>query len=298
MEDYRKYLEPEIISKISNMELRARFVVEGFITGLHKSPFHGFSVEFAEHRQYMPGDEIKYVDWKILARTDRYYIKQFEEETNLKCYILIDKSKSMNYSSGKNIKKIDYARYLAASLSYLMIQQRDAVGLISYDEKVNTFIPPHATQSYLKLILKELQTMSPGNKTGTANSLNIIAEQIKRRGLIIILSDFFDNPNEVINTFKHFTHNKHEVIIFQILDPMEKSFAFGRDAIFKDMETDEEITTQPFHIQKAYQSEMKKFLEFYKRECLLNHIDYTLMDTSTPFDIALMNYIMKRSKLK
>jgi uncharacterized protein (DUF58 family) len=204
----------------------------------------------------------------------------------------------MDYSSGKNIKKIDYAKYLAASLSYLMIQQRDAVGLITYDEKVNAFIPPHATQSYLKLILKELQTMIPANKTGTSNSLNLIAEQIKRRGLIIILSDFFDNPNEVISTLKHFTHNKHEVIVFQILDPIEKSFAFGRDAIFKDMETLEELTTQPFHIQKAYQIEMKKFLDFYKRECLANHIDYTLIDTSTPFDKALMNYLMKRNKLK
>jgi uncharacterized protein (DUF58 family) len=298
MEDYKQYLLPSVISKLSNMELKARFVVEGFITGLHKSPFHGFSVEFAEHRQYMPGDEIKYIDWKIFARTDKYFIKQFEEETNLKCYILIDKSKSMDYASGKNIKKLEYASYLAASLSYLMIQQKDAVGLMTYDEKVHRYIPPHATYSYLKQISKELQSMQAGNKTSTAESLNKIAEQLKRRGMVIILSDFFDDPSAVISSFKHFRYNKHELIIFQILDPMEKSFAFGKDAIFKDMETREELTTQPFHIQKAYQQEMKKFLDTYKKECLVNNIDYYLIDTSMPFDIALMNFLLKRSRMR
>jgi uncharacterized protein (DUF58 family) len=295
--DYKKYLLPEVISKLANMELRARFVVEGFITGLHRSPFHGFSVEFAEHRQYMPGDEIKYIDWKILARTDKYFIKEFEEETNLKCYILLDKSKSMNYSSGKNITKLEYAKYVAASLSYLMIQQKDAAGLITFDETLNTYIPPHATHSYLKQILKELQNLNPGNKTGTAKSLSAIAERIKRRGLIIVLSDLFDNQSDVISTLKHFRYNNHEVIVFQILDPLERSFAFGKDAIFKDMETDEEMTTQPHQIQKAYQMEMKKFIDTYKKECMANHIDYNLIDTSVPFDTVLFNYLKKRIRI-
>jgi len=297
MEDYRKYLIPDIVSKISNMELRARLVVEGFIAGLHKSPFHGFSVEFAEHRQYLPGDETRYIDWKIYGKTEKYFIKQFEEETNLKSYLLLDISKSMDYASEKNIKKIEYASYLASSLAYLLIKQRDAVGLITYDEDIKTYIPPHATKSYLKLILKELTLIKPEKKTYTLQSLDKIAEQIKRRSLIIIFSDFFDDPNKVISTLKHFRHNNHEIIVFHILDPLEVSFAFGKDAVFIDMESNEELTTQPFHIQKAYQNEMQKFINFYKKECLMNQIDYVLLETNTPFDIALFNYLRKRSKL-
>lgn len=297
MEDYRKYLIPDIVSKISNMELRARLVVEGFIAGLHKSPFHGFSVEFAEHRQYLPGDETRYIDWKIYGKTEKYFIKQFEEETNLKSYLLLDISKSMDYASEKNIKKIEYASYLASSLAYLLIKQRDAVGLITYDEDIKTYIPPHATKSYLKLILKELTLIKPEKKTYTLQSLDKIAEQIKRRSLIIVFSDFFDDPNKVISTLKHFRHNNHEIIVFHILDPLEVSFAFGKDAVFIDMESNEELTTQPFHIQKAYQNEMQKFINFYKKECLMNQIDYVLLETNTPFDIALFNYLRKRSKL-
>lgn len=297
MEDYRKYLIPDVVSKLSNMELRARLVVEGFIAGLHKSPFHGFSVEFAEHRQYIPGDETRYIDWKIYGKTEKYFIKQFEEETNLKSYLLIDISKSMDYASEKNIKKIEYASYLASSLAYLLIKQRDAVGLITYDEDIKTYIPPHATKSYLKLILKELTLIKPEKKTFTLQSLDKIAEQIKRRGLIIIFSDFLDDPNKVMNTLKHFRHNNHEIIVFHILDPLEVSFAFGKNAVFIDMESNEELTTQPFHIQKAYQNEMQKFINFYKKECLMNQIDYVLLETNTPFDIALFNYLRKRSKL-
>ncbi|HEY9186370.1 MAG TPA: DUF58 domain-containing protein [Ignavibacteria bacterium] len=297
MEDYRKYLIPDIVSKLSNMELRARLVVEGFIAGLHKSPFHGFSVEFAEHRQYLPGDETRYIDWKIYGKTEKYFIKQFEEETNLKSYLLLDISKSMDYASEKNIKKIEYASYLASSLAYLLIKQRDAVGLITYDEDIKTYIPPHATKSYLKLILKELTLIKPEKKTYTLQSLDKIAEQIKRRSLIIVFSDFLDEPNKVISTLKHFRHNNHEIIVFHILDPLEVSFAFGKDAVFIDMESNEELTTQPFHIQKAYQNEMQKFINFYKKECLMNQIDYVLLETNTPFDIALFNYLRKRSKL-
>jgi uncharacterized protein (DUF58 family) len=297
MDDYKKFLDPDVVSRLDNMELRARLVVEGFITGLHKSPFHGFSVEFAEHRQYMPGDETRYIDWKIFGKTDKYFIKQFEEETNLKSYILMDISKSMSYGSENRLKKIEYASYLASSLAYLLIKQRDAVGLITYDEDIKTYIPPHATKSYLKLILKELSEIKPEKKTFTSDSLDKIAEQIKRRGLIMIFSDFFDDPLKVLSTLKHFRHNNHEIIVFQVLDPMEIEFAFGKDAIFKDMESDEEMATQPFHLQKAYQKEMQKFLDFYKKECLINQIDYVLLDTRTPFDVALMNYLRKRSKL-
>ncbi len=297
LQDYRKYLEPGVVAKLVNMELVARLVVEGFITGLHKSPYHGFSVEFAEHRQYMPGDEIKHLDWKIYGKTDRYYIKQFEEETNLKAYIIVDASKSMAFASEGRISKLSYASYVTAALAQLMIQQRDAVGLTIYDESIRTHLPPHATKSYLREILKHLDQLEAGKKTGTANSLHEIAERIKRRGLVIILSDLFDNPSEVMTALRHFRHKKNEVIVMQVLDPLERSFAFGRDAVFKDMETSEELTTQPWHIQKAYQESMKSFLDSYKRSCRENNIDYVLLDTSTPFDVALFEYLHKRQRM-
>ena len=297
LQDYRKYLQPDVVAKLTNMELVARLVVEGFITGLHKSPYHGFSVEFAEHRQYMPGDEIKHIDWKIYGKTDRYYIKQFEEETNLKAYIILDASKSMSFSSGGRMTKIEYASYITAALAQLMVQQRDAVGFILYDEKVHLYMPPHATKSYLKEILRQLETLTASNKTATADSLHTIAERIKRRGLVIILSDLFDKPNEVMAALRHFRHKKNEVIVMQILDPLERSFAFGRDAVFKDLETSEELTTQPWHIQKAYRQEMKKFIDTYKKECREHNIDYILLDTSTPFDVALIEYLHKRQRM-
>ncbi len=279
------------------MELRARLVVEGFITGLHKSPYHGFSVEFAEHRQYMPGDEIKHIDWKIYGKTDRYYIKQYEEETNLKSYIVLDASRSMGYASAGNIKKLEYAAYLAASLSYMMIKQQDAVGLAVFDEQVSSYLPPHATKAYLRQILIELQKLDASNKTGAGKSLHNIADRIKRRGLVIIISDLFDNPNEVMAALKHFRHKKNEVIVMHVLDPLERSFAFGSDAMFKDMESAEQLMTQPWQIQKAYQREMNAFLERYKKECRENYVDYVLMDTATPFDVALTQFLHKRELL-
>lgn len=296
-QEYRKYLDPDVVARLANMELVARLVVEGFITGLHKSPFHGFSVEFAEHRQYMPGDEIRHIDWKIYGKTDRYYIKQYEEETNLKSYLILDASKSMTFASQGRMTKLDYGCYLAAALAHLMVQQRDAVGLTIFDESVRTYMPPHATKTYLKEILRALETIEPGKGTGTANSLHEIAERIKRRGLVIILSDLFDDPAGVMGAIKHFRHKKNEVIVMQVLDPLERSFAFGRDAVFKDMETDEEITTQPWHIQKAYRAGMQRFLDLYKKQCRENNVDYVLLDTATPFDISLFQYLHKRQRM-
>jgi uncharacterized protein (DUF58 family) len=304
MEAPLKYLQPDVISKLANMELRARLVVEGFITGLHKSPYHGFSVEFAEHRQYMPGDEIRRLDWKVYGKTDRYYIKQYEEETNLSSTLILDASNSMSFSSApygkkkeQGISKLVYASYVAAALAYLMVQQRDAVGLTVYDQSIRTSLPPHATQAYLRKILLDLERVQPGNGTGTAASLHRIAEQMQRRGLAVILSDLFDDPSEVLAALKHFRHNHHEVLVLQILDPLERSFAFGSDAVFKDLESGEEMMSQPYHLQRAYQKEMQVFVERYKRECRENNIDYVLMDTATPFDTALFQYLTKRRRM-
>lgn len=295
--DHRRYLDPQIISKLSNLELRARLVVEGFMVGLHKSPYHGFSVEFSQHRPYMQGDDLKNVDWKVFGKTEKFFIKQYEEETNLKSYIILDTSKSMEFKSGSNISKLNYSMILAAALSYLMIKQQDAVGLALYSEKIDKLLPLKSSRTYLQEILRQLSTVVAGEKTNTASSLGEIAEKIKRRGLVIIISDFFDDIDSVIKSLKKFSFMKNEVIIFQILDPMEKSFGFGKDAIFRDMETQEEITTQPYQIQKAYQQAMNEFTNKIKRECLNSNFDYNLIETSTPFDKALFSYIQKRSKL-
>lgn len=298
MNEAVKYLQPAVVAQLANMELRARMVVEGFITGLHKSPYHGFSVEFTEHRPYMPGDEIKHIDWKAYGKTDRYFIKQFEEETNLKSYIILDASASMNYASQGNLTKIQYASYVAAALAYLMMEQRDAVGLTIYDEKVRLSMPPHGTKPYLQQLLKHLEHLEAGNKTGTAESLHNVAEQIKRRGLVIILSDLFDDPKKVKTAFKHFRHRGNEVIVMQILDPMERSFAFGGDAVFRDMETKEEIMTQPAHIEVAYRESLRSFIADYQLTCRDNNIDFLLLDTATPFDKALFEYLTKRKRLQ
>ena len=295
--DYRNYLDPSIIPKINSLELRARLVVEGFMVGLHKSPYHGFSVEFTQHRPYMQGDSLKDVDWKVYGKTEKYFIKQYEEETNLKSYILLDISRSMDFVSGESVSKLEYASTLAAALSYMMIKQQDAVGLTLYSNKIIQHLQPKAARPYLQEILKTLSSAAPSETTNTAVCLNSVAEKIKRRGLVIVISDLFDNVRSIISALKHFSYNKNEVIVFQILDPIERSFAFGRDAIFRDMETEEEMTTQPYQIQKAYKLAMEEFITSIKRECLNSNIDYNLIETTEPFDKALLSYIQKRSKL-
>jgi uncharacterized protein (DUF58 family) len=295
--DYRKFLLPSVISKINSFELKARLIVEGFMVGLHKSPYHGFSVEFSEHRPYLQGDNIKDIDWKVFCKTERYFIKQHEEETNLRSYILLDSSGSMKYNSEGNISKFEYASTLAAALAYLMVKQQDAAGLTLYSDKIITNYPPKSSRAYLTRILRGLSTAEASNRTATADCLNSIAEKINRRGLVIVISDLFDDINSVLSALKHFRYQKNEVIVFQVLDPVERSFSFGKDAVFHDIETDEEITTQPYQIQKAYREAINDFIDRIKKECLNSNIEYNLIETSTPFDKALFSYIQKRSRL-
>jgi uncharacterized protein (DUF58 family) len=295
--EYRQYLEPHVVSRLSNMELRARLVVEGFITGLHRSPYHGFSVEFAEHRPYMPGDEIRHIDWKIYGKTDRYYIKQYEEETNLKAYLVLDTSRSMSFASPGALPKLEYAAYLAAALAYMMIKQQDAVGLTLFDETIHSYLPPHATKAYLRQILVSLETMSASGKTGAGAALHQVADRIRRRGLVVVVSDLLDDQGEVMTALKHFRHKKNEVIVMHVLDPLERSFSFGGDAQFKDLETNERLTTQPWQVERSYRKQMQEFLDRYKRQCRENYIDYVLLDTATPFDVALVEYLSKRERM-
>lgn len=295
-DDYRKYLDPTTVSKLAGMELKARLVVEGFIVGLHKSPYHGFSVEFAEHRQYMPGDDVRHIDWKVYGKSDRFYIKQFEEETNLRGYILLDASASMGYKSN-GISKLEYGSYLAAALSYMMLRQQDAPGLLVYDQKIRSYIPPRGARSHINNILKELDRIEPSEKTDAAIAFHELADRVKRRGLIIVISDLFDDPEKMLNAFKHFRHRKHEVIVFQVLDPFERNFDYKAEARFRDMETGQLLLTNPHQIRKEYIERLTEFVEYFSRSCRDSQIDYHLLDTSVPFDMALFGYLAKRSRL-
>ncbi|MEW6702236.1 MAG: DUF58 domain-containing protein [Bacteroidota bacterium] len=296
-QDYKKFLDPVVISKLKTLELRAREVVEGFMVGLHRSPYHGFSVEFSEHRPYMQGDELKNVDWKVYAKREKFFIKQFEEETNLIGHIFVDASKSMDYKHTAKVTKLDYAITLAAALAYVMIDQQDSVGLAIYSDKIHSYFPPKSNRVYLKTILSALNQIKPRGATSTSRCLDSVAEKIKKRGLTIIISDFFDDLNSILTALKHIHYRKNEVIVFQVLDPIEKNFGFDRDAIFVDLETGEQITTQPHQIQRAYMEAMKEYLDKLKSECLNFGIEYNLIDTSQSFDKALMSYFAKRTRL-
>jgi uncharacterized protein (DUF58 family) len=294
--DYRKYLDPLTVSRLSRLDLKARLVVEGFIAGLHRSPFHGFSVEYAEHRQYMPGDPIKHVDWKVYAKSDRYYIKEYEEETNLKAYIFLDVSASMGYASG-SISKLEYGKYLAAALAHLMLNQQDSVGLVLFDERIRQYIPPRSIRSHLHTVLQHLEGAKAAAGTGSRNAFHTLAERIKRRGLIIILSDLFDDPEDIISSIRHFRHRKHEVIVFRILDRSEQEFSFDRPVRFRDMETGEEIYTSPREIREHYLSRLHEQNELYTRICRENAADFLTLDTTTSFDYALLSFLSKRARL-
>jgi len=293
---YKKYLDPAILNNIQNLELKARLVVEGFITGLHKSPFHGFSVEFSQHRPYNYGDNLRYIDWKVYGRTDRYYIKQFEEETNLKSYILLDISKSMEFQSSI-ISKLDYAKILSAAISYLLLSQRDAVGLGLFDSKLKKLMPPRSAASYLQTILRELDINAPGEDTKIQPVLHAMADRLKRRGLVILISDLYDDPEEVLAGLRHFRYNQHEVLVFHLLDPQELNFEYEGDVEFEDMESGEKIRTYPWYIKEEYQAAVKSFEKTYRNLCREYSIDYQLISTDQTLDVALMEFLIKRQKL-
>ena len=289
-------LTPDIISRLNNLSLKARFVVEGFIVGLHKSPYHGFSVEFSEHRAYGAGDEIRHVDWKLWGKTDRFFIKQFEEETNLKSYLLVDQSLSMTYKS-KNMTKLEYAQILAASLGYLMLKQQDAVGLTLFDDRIRVNIPARSKRSHLNIILSKMQNINAGPETTIAPVLHKTAEAIKKRGLIILISDLFDDPDKVLSGLQHFRYKGHEVIVFHVLDPQELTLDFTQRTRFRDMESGEEIVTDPWHIQSDYQKSMEQFCDYIKSNCRQKNIDYVQLSTDFPLDMALSEYLIKRKRI-
>ena len=292
----RKFLQPEIVAQLDSMLLRAKMVVEGYIIGKHRSPYHGFSVEFAEHRSYGFGDEIRHIDWKLFGKTDRLYIKRYEEETNLSVHLILDISKSMLYGSNK-LTKLNYANSLVAALSYLMINQQDATGLVQFSNKVNNFIIPKSRPSHLNIILSQLKDNITGSDTAIEPVLHEMAERISKRGLVILCSDLLDDPNKIMNGLKHFRHKNQEVIVFHILDKKEFNFDFNSRVKFLDMETQQEIVSEPWHIKSNYTKLVSDLQNFLKLQCRENLIDYVPVFTDQSLDICITEYLIKRGKL-
>jgi len=292
-----EFLKPDVVSRLANMDLRARLIVEGFIAGLHRSPYHGFSVEFAEYRQYNAGESTRNVDWRIYAKTDRYYVKVFEDETNLRATLLLDRSASMDFTSGP-VTKLRYATLLGAALSYLMIMQRDAVGLAVFDERIQTLIPHRSAKHHLLYLLRTLEGVEPGARTQIAGTLHEMAERIKRRGLVVLFSDLFDDPEAVLKGLKHFRHRGHEIVLFHVLDPIELTLDYGGEVEFVDKETGERLRTQPWFLKREYRRSVREWVAHLERECKESAIDYNLVTTETPFDQALVAYLNKRRRLR
>ena len=285
-----------MVAMLNSISMKAKLVVEGYIIGQHRSPYHGFSVEFSEHRSYEPGDEVKHIDWKLYGKTNRLYVKRYEEETNLRTHLILDTSRSMSYTSNK-ISKLEYGSYLLAALSYLMISQQDAAGVVLFDEKIRSFIPPKSTPSHLNTLLNVLDVPEPGNNTKIESVLHQMAERINKRGLVIIISDLLDEPKNILNGLKHFRHKKQEVILFHILDRNELEFEFDNRTKFVDMEYDEEITTDPWHIKNDYKNLILEIQKYYRRNCRLNKIDYVSLFTDDSLDKGLSEYFNKRQRL-
>jgi len=288
-------LSDETALKLKKLQLSTRGIVEGFLIGLHKSPYHGFSVEFSDHRQYNPGEPLRDVDWKIAAKTGRYYVKRYEEETNLRSYIILDHSKSMFYES-QGTSKIGYATQLAAALAWLMISQKDAVGLVTFNDKITNQLLPKAIRSYLAQIFGLLVNLEARESTDLYTNLTKIAESIRKRSLIIVISDLLDDPQRVLSAFKQFRHRHHELLVFHVTDPQEDEFKFKHETEFVDAETGEKLRVNPWQIRKEYLANYQEHIAFLKTECQQAQIEYIPVHTSTPVADLLIRYLVKRGR--
>ncbi len=295
MENYQRYLEPQTLASLEGLDLQARMVVEGYVAGMHPSPYHGFSVEFAEHREYVPGDDIRHVDWKVWSKTDKLYLKQYEEETNLLAYLLVDTSESMAYASGENVSKLQYAQFVAAALAYLILQQQDSVGLVVFDDAVRRYLKPAGSPSQLKEVVRLLDVTPAREKSDLGVVFHDLAERFKKRGVVAVFSDLFDDVDRVVTGLKHFRHRRHEVIVFHILDPAEIEFPFRDTTRFKGLEDMTEILTDPHALRRAYQEEVQSFLKSLEKACRMADIDYVPLRTDQNLGIAMSSYLASRS---
>lgn len=303
-------LKPDLLSQLAPLELRARKIVEGFISGLHKSPYYGFSVEFAEHRPYNPGDDLKHVDWKVYAKTERFYVKQYEEETNLRCYLLLDTSSSMYFKYFAEWTKLRYGINFGAALIYLMHRQRDACGIIPFSDKIEAFIPAKSSYSHLRLLFGELEKRLEEEKqqakakkgTATAEVIHEVAERLNHRSLVVIISDLFEHADEhdnLISSLKHLRHRNHEVILFNIMErKSERELDFpDRRFVMEDMETGSQMEVMPAQVREDYKKKVAEYTHRFKMACSEFQIDFEEIDTQEAFDLALLAYLNKRKNL-
>ena len=298
--DYRKYLDPRTLARIASLDLRARLIVEGLMTGMHRSPYQGISVEFAQHRPYVQGDDIRHIDWKVLGKTDKIYLKQYLEETNLHLICIVDASESMSYGSiegegNTTWTKYDHATAIAASLSYMAIQQQDSAGLAIFDNDLKRYFKPSNSPGQWKIITHELCLTPRLKKTNTGRILDQIAEKLNHRSLIVILSDFFDDLEGIKKGLRHLRYKKHEIMTFQILDPMEIDFPFEDVTLFKGLEEMGELLTEPRALREGYLEQMNLATDELKRICRGMHIDYTRMNSGEPLDVSLSGFLATRS---
>ncbi|MBN2023055.1 MAG: DUF58 domain-containing protein [Pirellulales bacterium] len=290
-----KYLDPAVLAKLQGLALRARRIVEGYVAGAHRSPFKGFSIEFAEHREYAPGDDLRYLDWKVFGRTDKYYLKQFEEETNLICYLLLDVSQSMTYqSAGAPMSKLDYARCLTAALAYLVLHQQDSVGLVTFDNETRAMVRPRGNPSHLGDLVQVMERTAAERKTATGAIFHDLAERFRRRGIVVIASDLFDDVQTMMAGLEHFRHRRHEVVLLHVLDPAEVDFPFQETTLFRGLESMPDVLVEPRSLRRAYLKEMEAFVRRLKRGCRMHQIDYVPMRTDRPVDVALSAYLSAR----
>ena len=289
-----QYLKPEVIRTVARLDLRARFIVEGFMSGLHASPFHGFSVEFSEHRRYAQGDDLKDIDWLVYAKTDRYYVKKYQAETNITGYLVMDLSESMAYTYRQELTKFDYAVCLAAALAYMMIHQQDPVGLITFDEKIRHSLPPRSKRTQLGNILAVLSKLKPTGPTEIAKNLQSIGAMIRHRSLIMVFSDLLADPEPTIKTIRQLRFRGHDVILFHILDEAEVHFPFSGAVDFRDPETGDNLIIDADEMKSDYLDAVREMCEMYRRDCFNAGIDYVGLNTSLPFDKALLEYLSSR----
>jgi uncharacterized protein (DUF58 family) len=294
--DYSKYLDPKVLAEIAGLDLRARLVVEGYVSGMHRSPYRGFSVEFAEHREYTQGDDLKHLDWKVFGRTDKYYVKQYEEETNLNCVILLDCSESMGYRSDPaGLTKLEYATAIAASLAYLALQQQDAVGLATFDEQITRYLRPSNNPGHWKTLIREMEAGAGPRKTSIGAVIDDLADRLPRRVLLVLLSDLFVDLDEIVRGLRHLRYRRHEVIVFHVMDHAELEFPFGAVTLFEGLEGTGQLLVEPKALRARYLEEVRKFTSTLRGHCRNLRTDYEVVDTSRPLNKVLTSYLATRN---
>ncbi len=295
VENSPKSLDPRTLAKLSGLQLRARRIVEGYVAGLHRSPHHGFSIEFAEHRKYAPGDDLRYLDWKVFARTDKFYLKQFEDETNLVCYLVFDTSESMSFQGPQAaLSKLDYACCIAASLSWLILKQQDAVGLITYDQQIQTELTPSNNAAHLHQVIRVLEECVPQFKTATGTVLRQLAQRLSKRAVVVVVSDFLGDTVPLLAGLRALHRRKHDVLVLQVMDPAELSFPFDRPTRFQGLEQFADVVADPRALRTAYLAEMQRHLASVQRACRECEMDYRLVETDKPLDLTITSFLSAR----